>query len=74
VTSDWKVGVGRTFRRNGETIITGEVLEYDPPRRLSYTFHSEHDGLGIEKASRVAFDIEPQGSGETHCDARRFRV
>ena len=34
------------------------MLEYDPPRRLSYTFHPEHDGLENEKPSRVVFDLE----------------
>lgn len=60
VTSDWKVGSPLTFERDGELIISGEVLEYAPPHRLSYTFHPEHDGLGGEKASRVVFEIEPQ--------------
>jgi hypothetical protein len=36
------------------------VLEYDPPRRLSYTFHSQHDGLFSETPSRVVLDIERQ--------------
>jgi len=60
VTCDWKVGSPLTFKRDGQLIISGEVLEYAPPRRLSYTFHAEHDGLGVEKASRVVFEIEPQ--------------
>jgi uncharacterized protein YndB with AHSA1/START domain len=60
VTSDWKVGSPVTFRRNGELIVSGKVLEFDPPRRLSYTFHSQHDGLFTEQPSRVVLEIEQQ--------------
>ena len=38
----------------------GKVLEFDPPRRLSYTFHSQHDGLFTEPPSRVVLEIEQQ--------------
>jgi uncharacterized protein YndB with AHSA1/START domain len=60
VTSDWKVGSPVTFRRNGELIVSGKVLEFDPPNRLSYTFHSQHDGLFTEQPSRVVLEIERQ--------------
>jgi activator of Hsp90 ATPase-like protein len=60
VTSDWKIGSSVTFRRNGELVVSGKVLECDPPRRLSYTFHSQHDGLYTEQPSRVVFDLEQQ--------------
>jgi uncharacterized protein YndB with AHSA1/START domain len=60
VTSDWKVGSPVTFRRNGELIVSGKVLEFDPPHRLSYTFHSQHDGLYTEQPSRVVLEIEQQ--------------
>ena len=60
VTSDWKIGAPVTFHRNGELVVKGEVLEYDPPRRLSYTFHSQHDGLHTEQPSRVVLEIEQQ--------------
>ncbi len=36
---------------------TGKVLEYDLPRRLSYSFHPEHDGLENERPSRVTFNL-----------------
>ena len=58
VRSDWKAGSPLTFSRAGKTIVSGTVLECDPPRRLAYTFHPEHDGLEGETPSRVAFDIE----------------
>ncbi len=60
VSSDWKVGSPVTFRRNGELVVSGKVLEFDPPRRLSYTFHSQHDGLFTEQPSRVVLEIEQQ--------------
>jgi uncharacterized protein YndB with AHSA1/START domain len=60
VASDWKVGSPVTFRRNGELVISGKVLEFDPPRRLSYTFLSQKDGLHTEQPSRVLIEIEHQ--------------
>ena len=60
-TSDWKVGSPLTFHREGKLIIKGEVLEYDPPRRLSYTFKPMHDELySGEQPSRVVFELEQQ--------------
>ena len=38
VKSDWKVGSPFALVINGTTTDVGEVLEVDPPRRLSYTF------------------------------------
>src|ERR1700682_3629790 len=58
VTSDWKIGAEFALVKDGRRWDTGKVLEYDPPRRLSYSFHPEHDGLDNEKPSRVAFDLE----------------
>jgi uncharacterized protein YndB with AHSA1/START domain len=58
VTSEWKIGAAFSLVKDGKPWDTGKVLEYDPPRRLSYSFHPEHDGLENEKPSRVAFDLE----------------
>jgi uncharacterized protein YndB with AHSA1/START domain len=58
VTSDWKVGAVFSLVKDGKPWDTGKVLEYDPPRRLSYSFHPEHDGLETEKPSRVTFNLE----------------
>ena len=58
VTSEWNVGAAFSLVKDGRRWDTGKVLEYDPPRRLSYSFHPEHDGLENEKPSRVAFDLE----------------
>lgn len=61
VTSNWKVGSPVTFHREGNLIVKGEVLEYDPPRRLSYTFTPMYDELySGEQPSRVVFDLEQQ--------------
>jgi uncharacterized protein YndB with AHSA1/START domain len=61
VTSDWKVGSPVAFHREGKLIVQGKVLENDPPRRLSYTFHSMHEPFnGQEKPSRVLYEIERQ--------------
>jgi uncharacterized protein YndB with AHSA1/START domain len=61
VTSDWKIGSPLEFRREGKLIVQGKVLENDPPRRLSYTFHAMHEPHnGKEKPSRVVFDLEQQ--------------
>jgi uncharacterized protein YndB with AHSA1/START domain len=61
VESDWKVGSPFALRlpRHEKEDITGEVLEFDPPRRLSYTFCTHHGGMEGEGASRVLFEIEP---------------
>jgi uncharacterized protein YndB with AHSA1/START domain len=58
VTSDWKVGSEFSLRRKGKVWDTGKVLEYDPPHRLSYTFHPQHSGVENEKPSRVTFTLE----------------
>ena len=60
-TSDWKVGSPVTFHREGKLILKGQVLEHDPPRRLSYTFLPQHDDFFSKThASRVVLDLEAQ--------------
>ena len=41
VRSDWKVGSPFALVMGGKTTDTGEILEADRPRRLSYTFKHE---------------------------------
>ena len=61
VTSDWQVGSAVAFHREGKLVLKGRVLEYDPPRRLSYTFFPQHDHFAGETVpSRVVLDIERQ--------------
>ncbi|WP_407148379.1 SRPBCC family protein [Bradyrhizobium sp. ORS 86] len=60
VQSDWEIGAPFALRlARHENDVTGEVLEYDPPRRLAYSFRA-HDGSDGGRASRVTFDIERQ--------------
>jgi uncharacterized protein YndB with AHSA1/START domain len=61
VESDWKVGSPFALKlKRHDKHITGTVLEYDPPKRLAYTFQPHHDGMEDEGPSRVAFDLERQ--------------
>ena len=60
IESDWKIGSPVRFRRGGE-VITGDqiLLRCEPPRLLSYTWHSIHRAdLRHERPSRVTFEIE----------------
>ncbi len=60
--SSWKVGAPVTLSGPDGSTDRGEVLEADPPRRLSYTIHPLHHGFEHERPSRVTFEIEPRGS------------
>lgn len=73
--SDWKAGSTMTWRTRGVTIADPEqvVLESEPYRRLSYTWHTftadwaasldlagdARDRLTAEPRSKVTFEIEP---------------
>lgn len=75
--SDWKPGSSFTWTQKGITVADPEqiVLEADPPRRLSYTWHTltpelgeAHElsdetiaKVGTERRSKVTFEIEPLG-------------
>jgi uncharacterized protein YndB with AHSA1/START domain len=62
IVSDWKVGSSFKLVTNGIETDDGEVLEVDPPRRLSYTFrHLVNDQAKRERPSRVTFVLEPAG-------------
>ena len=61
VTSDWKAGAPIEFRREGKLIVQGKVLEYDPPRRLSYTFVNLSEKYRGERPARATFVLEPYG-------------
>lgn len=63
VRSDWKVGSPFALVTDGKTSDTGEILEADRPRRLSYTFkHQLFEEMRDEPATRVVFIIEPLGN------------
>jgi uncharacterized protein YndB with AHSA1/START domain len=60
--SDWKTGSPFALVMDGTTTDVGEILEFDPPRRLSYTFsHVPNPQFHQEKPTRVVFTIEPHG-------------
>jgi uncharacterized protein YndB with AHSA1/START domain len=62
LVSDWTVGAPIAMKLKHQTKnITGVVLEFDPPRRLAYSFEPHHSGMDGEAPSRVAFDLERQG-------------
>lgn len=63
ITSDWTVGAPvRHVRDDGGIDWQGEVLRWEPPRLLSYTFHMQiSDGHRDERPSRVTFELEPLG-------------
>ncbi|MBI5262686.1 MAG: SRPBCC family protein [Bradyrhizobium sp.] len=63
VRSDWKVGSPFALVMGGKTTDTGEILEADRPRRLSYTFrHELIEAMSKEPATKVVFTIEPYGN------------
>ena len=60
--SDFKVGSPFALVMNGTTTDVGEILEADPPRRLSYSFrHVLNDEMRNERPTKVVFAIEPHG-------------
>jgi uncharacterized protein YndB with AHSA1/START domain len=60
--SDWKVGSSLALVMGGKITDTGEILEADRPRRLSYTFKHEADPeMRKEPATKVVFTLEPHG-------------
>ena len=62
VRSDWKVGSPFALVTNGITTDSGEILEADRPRLLSYTFeHVRDPEMSKERASKVVFTLEPFG-------------
>ncbi|WP_027551786.1 SRPBCC family protein [Bradyrhizobium sp. Cp5.3] len=63
VESDWKVGSPFALVMKGVTTDTGEILEADRPRRLSYTFkHEVNEDMRNERPTRVVFTLEPWGN------------
>lgn len=47
---------------DGSTAVDGEVLAFEPPRRLVLSWHVRYDEeMAAEAASRVTFELEPVG-------------
>jgi uncharacterized protein YndB with AHSA1/START domain len=62
--SEWTAGSGYqgVHRASGATIIVGDNLEVDPPRRLVQSFNALwSDDVRAEGTSRVTWEIEPVG-------------
>ena len=63
VQSDWAVGSSFALVTDGITSDVGEILEADPPQRLSYTFrHILKEETRKEPPTKVVFDIERHGN------------
>jgi uncharacterized protein YndB with AHSA1/START domain len=61
--SDFKVGSPFALVMNGTTTDVGEILEADPPRRLSYTFHHVlNEARRNEPPTKVVFALEKHGN------------
>jgi uncharacterized protein YndB with AHSA1/START domain len=59
VVSDWKIGAPFALKlKHEEKDVTGKVLEFDPPRRLAYSFREARPGMQAEPPSRVTFELE----------------
>ncbi|MDZ4859981.1 MAG: SRPBCC family protein [Candidatus Hydrogenedentes bacterium] len=63
VRSDWKVGsTVDIVDPAGRVATTGKVIEFDAPRRLSYSWHVVfHEVFSCEGHSKVTFELEPLG-------------
>jgi uncharacterized protein YndB with AHSA1/START domain len=61
--SDFKVGSPFALVMDGTTTDVGKILEADPPRRLSYTFHHVlNETARKEPPTRVVFTLEKHGN------------
>jgi len=61
--TDWKVGSPFALVMDGTTTDVGEILAFDPPRRLSYTFkHVLDDELRNAGPTTVVFTLEQHGT------------
>jgi len=62
VQSDWKKGSSYEYvDASGNAMVTGKVLESDPPRKLVTTFIPLYEGSENPPTSRVTYEITPMG-------------
>jgi uncharacterized protein YndB with AHSA1/START domain len=60
--SDWKTGSSfEMVRTDGTVSDGGKVVEYDPPRRLAYTFVNLSEKYRNEPPALATFVLEPYG-------------
>jgi uncharacterized protein YndB with AHSA1/START domain len=62
--SAWKPGASwRCVNPEGKTIISGEIIEIEPPRKLVFTWRNEtKPEITAEGHSRVTYGLEKQGA------------
>lgn len=62
LTSDWTPGSTFEMRlADGSVCDRGEVVEFDPPRRMAYTFVGLADEFRGETPARATLTLEPHG-------------
>lgn len=62
ILSDFEVGSPVRYELpSGRTIVVGEILEADPPHRLSMTWQFRREEGSEDPPSRVTWEIEPAG-------------
>jgi uncharacterized protein YndB with AHSA1/START domain len=62
--STWKPGAALTWHgEKGEPMVEGKVIEFDPPRRLAFTWSAVYsEETKADRPSRVTFTVEPKGA------------
>jgi uncharacterized protein YndB with AHSA1/START domain len=62
--SDWKAGAAwRIMAPDGRVADSGEIVEYDPPRRLVINWENQFvPEMKAEGASRLSYDLEIVGA------------
>ncbi len=62
--SEWKPGAAwRAVNPEGKAIISGQIIEIEPPRRLVLTWRNEtNPEITAEGHSRVTYSLEQQGA------------
>lgn len=61
--TEWRVGGRRAYFMGEREVISGTILEFDPPRRLVMTFSAQWaPDVAGDKPSRVTWDITPVGT------------
>jgi len=64
--TDWRPGSTYRSMAGDVVMVEGRVLEYDPPRRLVYTWRALWDPeVTKDKESRVTCELEDAGGGMT---------
>jgi uncharacterized protein YndB with AHSA1/START domain len=62
--SEWKPGATwKVFKPDGQVADSGEILEFEPHRRLVLTWRNEYKPeLHAEGHSRLTYELEPKGT------------